>query len=74
MKYVITLESVHFVMKAEKILKDEGISVRLIPTPREISSDCGMSLEVQDDLVDRAREFLEVRGCEIIGVYEYPDD
>ena len=74
MKHVITLESVHFVMKAEKILRDEGISVRLVPTPREISSDCGMSLEVRGEPMDATRVLLEVRGCEITGTYEYPDE
>ena len=48
MTYVITFTTVHYVMKAETILKQKGLSVRLIPTPRHISSDCGMALEITD--------------------------
>jgi hypothetical protein len=73
MKYVITFESVHFVMKAEKALKKKEIPVRLIPTPRKISSDCGMSLEVETDNAGKLRQLLETRGCVILGVYDSPD-
>lgn len=48
MKCVVTFTAVHYVMKAEKILKGKGMRVRLIPTPRHISSDCGMALEIAD--------------------------
>ncbi len=44
MPTVFVFDSIHYVLKAEKILKKEGISCELIPVPREISSDCGMAL------------------------------
>ena len=31
-------------MRAEKLLVGEGITCKLIPTPRQLSSDCGISL------------------------------
>ena len=31
-------------MKAEATLKRAGFSIRLVPTPRELSSDCGVAL------------------------------
>ena len=49
MKYAATFPSEHFVMKAETILKDRDIIVRLIPTPRSISADCGMALEIEGE-------------------------
>jgi len=33
-------------MRAEKLLKDAGLSCRLIPVPRHLSSDCGICLVV----------------------------
>ena len=36
-------------MRAEKVLKEEGIEVDLIPIPREISSDCGVAVEVSKE-------------------------
>jgi len=70
MKYVITFDSVHFAMKAEKILKPEGINVRLIPTPRKISSDCGMALQVQPKDPARILEILKNRGCRTTGFHK----
>lgn len=30
--------------ESEAILKDLGITIKLVPTPREFSSDCGISV------------------------------
>jgi hypothetical protein len=46
MKYIFLFESVHRVMRAEKVLKGRGIAVDLIPVPREVNSDCGVAVEV----------------------------
>lgn len=59
MKCVILFESIHQVMKAEKILKNEGIEMDLIPVPREISSDCGVAIEIPLELQKEALRHLE---------------
>jgi len=41
---VITFFSSQHVMKAEKILKQNGFNIMLIPGPREISPNCGVAL------------------------------
>jgi hypothetical protein len=45
-------------LRAEKILLKEGFSVKLIPTPREFSSDCGIALRLDRDRATRAHEIL----------------
>ncbi|MDY0186955.1 MAG: DUF3343 domain-containing protein [Syntrophus sp. (in: bacteria)] len=53
-KYVVFLfPSVSYVLKAEKILKDQGIDLKLIPVPRHISSDCGVCIRVDADRKER---------------------
>lgn len=42
---VIILFSIHYVLKAEKLLKEHGLAHDVVPVPREISSDCGMAIE-----------------------------
>jgi len=42
--YVAIFNSVHKVMKAEKLLKKENIPMLLIPAPRSLSSDCGLAI------------------------------
>ena len=43
---VFLFESVSAVLVAEKILKDMGILNKLIPVPKQLSSDCGVCLRV----------------------------
>ena len=42
--YVAIFNSVHRVMKAEKLLKSEKLAMLLIPAPRALSSDCGLAI------------------------------
>ena len=51
--YVAIFNSVHKVMKAEKLLKKESIPMLLIPAPRSLSSDCGLAIRYKS--ADRPR-------------------
>lgn len=42
-------ESIHDVIALEKELKSRGHGCSMVPTPRVISSDCGMSLKYPKD-------------------------
>ncbi len=42
--YVAIFNSVHRVMKAEKLLKGDKIPMLLIPAPRALTSDCGLAI------------------------------
>jgi hypothetical protein len=44
MHYIITFQSTHHVLKAEKILLAAGVTFEIIPTPKNISSECGISI------------------------------
>ena len=43
-EYVAIFNSIHRVMKAEKILKELRLPILLIPAPRTLSSDCGLAI------------------------------
>ena len=43
-KLYLIFHSIHNVMLAEELLLKTGITNEMVPVPREISSDCGMSL------------------------------
>jgi hypothetical protein len=72
MKYILTFDSVHFVMRAEKVLSKRDIKVRLIPTPREISSDCGMAIEIVCEDIEETRKLLKTHDCRLTGVHNLP--
>jgi hypothetical protein len=44
---VVLFASVHDVMAAEKALRRSGYWLDIVPTPRELTSDCGMAIEVR---------------------------
>ena len=69
MKYVFLFESVHRVMRAEKILKGKGVSVDLIPVPRQINSDCGVAVEVDAGVGEKALHFLEEGKISVLECY-----
>ncbi len=49
-KYIIVLfRSVHHVLKAEKILKKEGVPHKIIPVPKSISSECGVCVRLKPE-------------------------
>jgi hypothetical protein len=69
MKYVFLFDSVHRVIKAEKLLKGKGIKVDLIPVPREINSDCGVAVEVDAGVSEKALLLLEESKTGVLGCY-----
>ena len=58
MKRMLVFESVHFTIKADKLLKDFGVEYQIVPIPREISNDCGMSIEIDENDRERICELL----------------
>jgi hypothetical protein len=60
------------VMRAEKLLKDAGLSCRLIPVPRHLSSDCGICLVVLRSEAGSACALLEAKRVAYDTVSELP--
>jgi hypothetical protein len=43
---VVLFHSTAHAIRAEKVLGQAGFKTKMIPTPRQISSDCGVALRV----------------------------
>jgi hypothetical protein len=56
-------------MKAEKLLKGEGMEVDLIPVPREISSDCGVAIELPLGLKENVLRLFKENKISILECY-----
>ena len=67
---VILLPSTSYAIRGEKLLKQEGLSCRLIPVPRHISSDCGSCIRVQRADLQRAEEIIREKGISMEGSVE----
>lgn len=58
------------VMRAEKLLKKEGYPIKLIPTPREFSSDCGVALRFDWADYEQVKLILDTAHLEIDAIHQ----
>jgi hypothetical protein len=66
---VVLFHGIQSVMRAEKVLGRAGLSVKLVPTPRQFSSDCGVALRFPWSDVEQVREQLTAARVEIDGIH-----
>ena len=57
------------VLRAERILMAEDLTIKLIPVPRHLSSDCGIALRFDQSVETRVRETLEAAGVQIDSIH-----
>ena len=56
-------------MQAEAVLTRAGITVKLIPTPRHLSSDCGVALRFDGERHTQVEALLAGAHVEISGIH-----
>jgi len=56
---VVLFYTTSAVMRAEKLLTKDRHSIKLIPTPRQFSSDCGIALRFGWDDLDQVKLVLD---------------
>ncbi len=67
---IFTFRSTSQALKAERVLKQSSAQFLLMPTPREISASCGLSVKL--DLADLAayQDMLQNGKVEIEDIYQ----
>ncbi len=67
---VVLFHSTQTAIKAERVLLLEGLTVKLIPTPRQFSSSCGTALRSPWCDVASVRAALKQAGVEYESVHK----
>ncbi|MCF6178964.1 MAG: DUF3343 domain-containing protein [Geopsychrobacter sp.] len=67
---VAIFNSIHRVMKAEKLLKQAGKDVLLIPVPRQLTSDCGLAIRFSPELRTEVEEIMSASGLQFQELYQ----
>lgn len=62
---VVLFHTTSAVIRAEKLLLKEGYSVKLIPTPRQFSSDCGIALRFDWSYHEQVKVALDEAKVEL---------
>ncbi len=65
---VVLFHTTSSAIRAEKVLKEAGLAVKLIPTPRQFSSDCGVALRFDWAEGERVGALLEEAAVETAGL------
>ncbi len=66
---VAVCESVHDVATAEQGLRQAGLWCDLVPTPRALSSNCGMVLEFHSRDMEQVKNLLAGLPVRCTGIY-----
>lgn len=67
---VVLFHSITGALQAEKRLKERGIATKLIPVPRQVSSDCGVCLRFERKDEPEVRRALDDERIDIQGIRE----
>lgn len=72
--YVAIFNSVHRVMKAEKILKGRQAPMLLIPVPRQLTADCGLAIRYSAEDRELVERLLGDAGLPPVEVFRKDGD
>ncbi len=67
---VVLFNTTSSAMQAEAVLTRAGMPVKMIPTPRELSSDCGLALRFTWSAAEDVKQLLEKMCVETAGIHE----
>jgi hypothetical protein len=67
---VILVYATTYALRVEKELKEVGVTCKLIPVPRHLSSDCGMCVRIERADKETARQVLATAQVETDGIYD----
>lgn len=66
---LITFDSTHHALRAETLLEAAGLTIMIIPTPRELSASCGLAITYRPEDAARVTAVLRDGGIQTGGSY-----
>lgn len=67
--YCLTFDSTHYAIKIEKRMKEAALNGVMIPTPREVSASCGLSLKFLEEEKIAMIDLLEEEDRHRVSLY-----
>ena len=65
-----TFETTHMAILFEKTFRKAGLSVKIVPVPRSLSSSCGLACRFPCDQKDFILTYCEEKDIEIQDIHE----
>ena len=66
---VVLFHSTAHAIRAEKVLDRAGFRIKLVPTPRQLSSDCGMAIRFDFGLEEQVASTLAANRVPANGIH-----
>lgn len=66
----LSFDSTNYALEAERYLKNAGCSITIMPTPREVSASCGLSIKMNDGDIESAKGFIREGSLKVKGIYK----
>lgn len=67
---VVLFHTTASAMQAEKLLTKAGLKVKLIPTPRQFSSDCGIALRFDWEQKEQVESLLSEQKVDTAAIHQ----
>ena len=68
--YIISFNSTHQTIKCDKIFGKNEMDYAVLPTPREITQSCGISIKFSIENIDNVKEIIDENQIEYKGMYK----
>ena len=68
--YIVAFNSTHHAIRTDKVLNEKDLKVTTLPTPREISSSCGISVRFLKEDMDVVVESLKENEILYNGIFK----
>jgi hypothetical protein len=67
--YLIAFDSTQQALRTEMLLEFADIEIDILPTPKEITAGCALSISFPDADLARVREIIVQESVEIRGIF-----
>ena len=72
--YIVSFNSTHHAIRLDKLLTEASVRATTLPTPREITASCGISIRFLYDDIDKVKNTLIENSVEYKGIYKITDE
>ncbi len=68
--YIVSFNSTHHAIRTEKILNENNIRCTTLPTPREITASCGISIRFLFEDIEVVKNLVGTSEVDYKGIYK----
>ena len=68
--YIVSFNSTHHAIRLDKTLQESGIRATTLPTPREITASCGISIRFLFEDIEVVKNLVGTNDVDYKGIYK----